>query len=191
MADDTIHLWGIKIWDDTGIYYYTEVDISQDIQHNRPTDSILTYYDKYPYHIHDGAAFYFSGSCSGNFSDNQSGECFEDYNFDEREVKGKVVYNTLYQVGFIKWLHNDHMKYLQLSENFVIPVGILGEVKLNTEHSIDDGYSCTVSFDWEQLADDYSLLEKTSDITTCPLCKNPILPTVNFCPRCKVKVVIE
>ncbi len=32
-------LWGIKIWDDTGHYYYTEVDISQDVQHNRPTSS--------------------------------------------------------------------------------------------------------------------------------------------------------
>lgn len=152
-------LWGIKIWDDTGRYYYTEVDITQNIQHNRPTESVVGYNSQYPFHIHNGIASYFSGSCSGNFSDNKSGDCPEDYNFDYREdSQGNIIYNTKYLTGFIKWLHNDHVKHLQLAETLVIPVGILGEIKWDVEHSIEDGYTTKVSFDWEQLDDEYSLI---------------------------------
>ena len=31
---ETQKLWDIKIWDDTGIYYYTEIYVSTDVQHN-------------------------------------------------------------------------------------------------------------------------------------------------------------
>ena len=180
-------LWGIKIWDDID-YYFTEVDIAQDIQHNRPTESILTYNSKYPYHIHDGKGFYFSGSCTGNFSDNKSGECYEDYNFDYRvDENNNYIYNTKYQKEFVKWLHNDHIKYLQLSEDLVIPVGILGEITWSTERSVDDGYSCKVTFNWEQLADDYAL-DDTDSISYCPSCKFMISPLANYCPNCGTKV---
>ena len=180
-------LWGIKIWDSTGIYYYTEVDTSQDIQHNRPTESQVGLYNKYPFHTHNGEGFYFSGSCSGNFSDNQSGECYEDYNFDYCiDENGNYIYNTVYLVGFMKWLHNDHIKYLQLSENFVIPVGILGEVSTSTEHTIDDGYTCKVSFNWEQLDDDYSLID--SSVKYCPKCNSITAPTAVYCQKCGTKV---
>lgn len=181
-------LWGIKIWDATGNYFYTEVDISTDVQHNRPTGSQVGYNQLYPYHTHNGIASYFSGSCSGNFSDNQSGECYEDYNFDYRvDSHGNYIYNTKYIKSFVKWLHNDLTKQLQLSEDFIIPVGILGEVKWSTDHSVDDGYSCKVSFDWEQIGDDYELTD-SGLITTCPNCQNIIAPTSIYCPKCGTQV---
>ena len=39
--------WGIEIWDATGQHYYTEVNISEDIQHNRTTKSQTKYNSKY------------------------------------------------------------------------------------------------------------------------------------------------
>lgn len=177
-------LWGIKIWDATGNYFYTEVDISQSVQHNRPTSSVIGYNSQYPFHIHDGIASYFSGSCKGNFSENQSGECESDYNFDYRILpNGSYVYNIDYMKTFVKWLHNDLVKHLQLSENLVIPVGILGEVQWETNNSLDDGYSCSVSFNWEQLDDEYSLLD-TDYVSTCSNCGAMVAPTANYCHKC-------
>lgn len=181
-------LWGIKIWDDTGIYYFTEVDISQDLQHNRPTESQIGYNSQFPFHTHNGIASYFSGSCSGNFSDNKSGDCYEDYNFDFRVDKnGNYIYNTKYQTGFIKWMHNDRIKHLQLSEDLVIPVGILGEIGLSAEKSIDDGYSCKVSFSWEQLGEEYSL-DGISAVSYCPSCGIMLAPSAVYCQKCGKKV---
>ena len=142
MADK---LWGIKIWDASG-YYMSEIDISQKGQHNRPTGSEKPINSKCPKHTHNGLTSYWSGTCTANFSDNKSGECKSDYNFGDGNVK--------YVVDFIEWLHNDLVKYLQLSEDFIIPVGILETVTWDVENksTIDDGFSITVSFDWEQLA---------------------------------------
>lgn len=181
-------LWGIKIWDDTGHYYYTEVDISQNIQHNRPTSSQIGLYNKYPFHIHNGEGFYFSGSCSGNFSDNKSGECYEDYSFDYRtDENGNVIYNTKYQAAFIKWMHNDRIKHLQLSEDLVIPVGILEQADWSPERSVDDGYSCKITFNWEQLDDDYSL-DGISMISKCPSCGTMLAMSAVYCHKCGAKV---
>lgn len=181
-------LWGIKIWDSTGIYYYTEVDISTGLQHNRPTESQIGYNRKHPFHTHNGKAFYFSGNCSGNFSDNKSGECYEDYNFDWRvDSNGNYIYNTKYLTGFVKWMHNDHIKYLQLSEDLVIPVGILGEINWDTEKSIDDGYTCKITFNWEQLDDDYAL-DDTDSISYCPSCGEMIAPSAVYCQKCGSKI---
>ena len=181
-------LWGIKIWDDTGIYYFTEVDISPDLQYNRPTESQIGYNVKYPFHTHNGQANYLSGSCSGNFSDNKSGECYSDYNFDYTQDKnGNYIYNTKYQIGFIKWMHNDHIKYLQLSEHLIIPVGILSEINWSTEKSIDDGHTCKISFNWEQLKDEFSLDEK-GYTGFCESCRSMIAPSANYCQMCGAKV---
>ena len=54
---------------------------------------------------------------------------------------------------FIRWLHNDQLKYLQLSPHLIIPVGILDKITWDVDenYTIDDGYSCSISFEWEQL----------------------------------------
>ena len=180
-SDAQNKLYGIKIWDSTGNYFYTEVDVNQSIQHNRPTESQVVYNSKYPYHIHNGKANYFSGTCSGNFSENQ-GECDTDYNFDYRiDGQGNVIYNTIYVATFVKWLHNDRIKHLQLAENFIIPVGILGEVQWGVEHSIEDGETTKVTFNWEQLDDEYSLI---GGVKYCGACGNLIMPTAHYCPIC-------
>lgn len=182
-------LWGIKIWDSTGIYYYTEVNISQSIQNNRPTQSQVGLNSKYPFHTHNGIANYFSGSCSGNFSDNKSGECESDYNFDYRiDRNGNYIYNTKYIAGFVKWLHNDRVKQLQLAETLVIPVGILGEVTWSVDKSIEDGETTQVSFNWEQLDDEYSLIGDSSVIKTCPSCGTMIAPTALYCSQCGASI---
>lgn len=185
MAEKREKLWGIKIWDSED-YYFTEVDISPSVKHNRPTESQIAYNSKNPYHTHNGEPSYLSGSCSGNFSDNKSGDCYEDYNFDENHIGENVVYNTDYQLKFIKWLHNDRTKFLQLSERLVIPVGILGEITWDTEKSVDDGYTCKISFDWEQLAEEF-VLEDTSK-QYCANCNNMISPYMIYCPKCGNKV---
>ena len=180
-SDAQNKLYGIKIWDSTGNYFYTEVDVNQSIQHNRPTESQVVYNSKYPYHIHNGKANYFSGTCSGNFSENQ-GECDTDYNFDYRiDGQGNVIYNTIYVATFVKWLHNDRIKHLQLAENFIIPVGILGEVQWDVEHSIEDGETTKVTFNWEQLDDEYSLI---GGVKYCGACGNLIMPPAHYCPIC-------
>lgn len=137
--------WGIKIWDASG-YYLSEINVDQKIQHKRPTSSNELFNSKFPKHTHNGLPSYWTGSCSANFSDNKSGDCPEDYNFGEGNVK--------YVADFVEWLHNDLVKYLQLSEDFIIPVGILDTVTWDVEsgNTVDDGYAITISFDWEQLA---------------------------------------
>ncbi len=138
--------WGIEIYDATGKHYYTDVNINESIQHNRPTSSQTTYYSKYPYHIHTGKASYYSGSCTATFADNID-ECKYD---NEQAKKMSAEYTT----GIIEWLHNDLVKYLKLSKDFIIPVGILDAVKedIESNSTIDDPYKTTVSFDWEQVA---------------------------------------
>lgn len=181
-------LWGVKIWDETGNYFYTEINISQDLTHNRPTESQIGYNSKYPFHTHNGKAFYFSGSCTGNFSDNKSGDCYGDYNFGWRDTRnGEIIYNTKYQTAFVKWMHNDKTKYLQLSEDLVIPVGILAEIQWQTDTTVDDGYNCKITFNWEQLADDYSL-DETNNLYYCPSCNEMIVPSAVYCQRCGTKV---
>lgn len=185
MAEKRQKLWGIKIWDSVD-YYFTEVDISQSVQNNRPTSSQVAYGSKYPYHTHNGKPNYLSGSCSGNFSDNKSTDCYEEYNFDENHIGEDVVYNVDYQLQFIKWLHNDRTKFLQLSERLVIPVGILGEVQWDTERSVEDGHTCKVSFNWEQIDDEFVLTDTSKH--NCSNCGYMISPNVNFCPKCGTKV---
>ena len=139
--------WGIEIWDATGRHYYTEVNVNEDIQHNRPTSSQTTYNSKYPFHIHNGKASYYSGSCTATFIDNT-----DNCEYDNEKAKEKAAE---YTTNIVEWLHNDLTKYLKLSQDFILPVGILGEVKCSIEsnNTIDDPFDTKVTFEWEQLAD--------------------------------------
>lgn len=137
-------VWGIKLWDDTG-YYLSDLKVKQQVYHNRPTSSTVLFNSKYPKHTHNGMGFYWSGSCTANFSDNKNANCESEYNFGEGNVK--------YMADFIHWLHNDRIKYLQLSPHLIIPVGILDKItwEADENYTIDDGYNCSISFEWEQL----------------------------------------
>lgn len=182
-------LWGIKIWDDTGIYYYTEVNIKQSLSHIVPTEQTNGYNVQYPFVTHNGIANYYQGSASGNFSDNTSGECYEDYNFDGRiDKNGNVIYNVKYINGFIKWLHNRKMKYLQFDEDLVIPVAILQDISWETEKSIADGQDCTITFNWVQQEKEFSLHDGEYTYY-CPDCGTILAPSALYCQKCGHKVV--
>lgn len=188
MAEKREKLWGIKIWGDDGVYYYTEVDISAPLTHYVPTEVTDPYNVKYPWVTHNGIASYYKGSVSGNFSDNQSTECYADYNFDENNVNGQVVYNVKYKDAFVQWLHNRKTKYLQLSEQLVIPIKILDSIQVEPEKSIDDGYTCKESFDWVQVGKQFSL-DETDLNSFCPSCGSVVAPTAIFCQKCGTKLV--
>lgn len=152
---------GTKIWDDTGCYF-TELTINQSLQHNRPVGSQILIYGTYPQHTHNTRARYFSGSCTGNFSDNQSDEvnCESEDDYDDTKPTSESPYNfgngnVKYVYDFIQWLHNDKLKYLQLSPYLVIPVAILDTIQWNVEDeaTIDDGDKIKITFNWEQIAD--------------------------------------
>lgn len=187
MADS---LWGIKIWGDDGRYFYTEVDISQSISHFVPTESTDPYNKRHPWVIHNGIASYYKGRVSGNFSDNQSTECYSDYNFGEHTVNGITYHNVCYMDEFIQWLHNRRTKWLQLSEQFVIPISVMDTIQWETDKSIDDGWGCKVSFDWEQVADAFSLND-TQFNNYCPDCGGIVAPTAYFCQKCGRKLMSE
>ena len=188
MAEETrTHLWGNKLWGDDGVYYYTEIDVSQSITHYVPTESQDPYNSKHPWVIHNGIASYYKGSITGNFSDNQSTECYEEYNFDYYEKDGVTYYNVKYQDAFIQWMHNRKTKYLQISEHLVIPIAVLDSIQWETEHTIDDGFNNKISFDWVQVADAFSIAE-TEYISNCPSCGSIIAPTAVFCQKCGTKV---
>ncbi len=139
--------WGIEIWDATGKHYYTDVNINENIQHNRPTSSQTTYFNRYPYHIHSGLPSYYSGSCTATFADNVN-EC----DYDNEQAKRKAAE---YTANIMEWLHNDLTKYLKLSDDFIVPIGILETVEgeFDSDSTIDDPWETKVSFNWEQLAD--------------------------------------
>lgn len=176
-------LWGIKIWGDDGLFFYTEIDISQSLTHYIPTESTDPYNSRFPWVIHNGIAGYYKGSVSGNFSDNQSSECYTDYNFGEHTVGGITYHNVKYIDRFITWLHNRKTKWLQLSEQLVIPIAVLDTIQWENEKSIDDGYNCKITFDWVQVADTFSLNDKDI-INACPSCGGIVSPTAFFCQRC-------
>lgn len=143
-------LQGVKIWDSSGQYYYTEVDLSESFNYKSKTQSVVTQNSKYPYIIHQGKALYWTGTVSGNFSDNKSGECDNDYNF----------YNLSYKLTFVEFLKNGLTKNIQFnwdeenpSQNFIMPVGIVDDVGVEVETNINQGHSVKVTFNWEQVDD--------------------------------------
>lgn len=187
----TYDFWGIQLWDSTGITYYTEVNVSQDLTHNVPVSVTEGYNAKYPFVVHNGIAFYYSGSCSGNFSDN-TGECLSDYNFgDERiDEKGNHVYNVKYMDGFVKWLDNKRIKYMMLSKHFIIPIKISSPIKWSTDTTIDDGYNCKISFDWVQAGENFSLDDKPL-MLSCPACGHIVAPAAKYCLMCGKRLYEE
>lgn len=183
-------LWGIRIWDDTGISYYTEVEVSQDLEHNVPVEVTVGYNKKFPFVTHNGIAFYYSGSCSGKFANNTD-ECIDDYDFEYRiRENGDYIYNVKYMNGFVKWLDNKHVKYLQLSEQLIIPCNISSPIKWSTETTIDDGYNCSISFDWVQADEDFSL-DEVDLLTFCPYCKHQVAPFAYYCQNCGKQITTD
>ena len=120
-------------------------------------------------------------------ADNQSTECYEDYNFGEHAKDGIIYNNVKYMMEFIHWLHNRQTKYLQFSEDFVIPVQIMSDIQWDTEKSIEDGHTCKVSFDWVQVGKEFSLHEENLN-NRCPSCGGYIAPTAIFCQKCGTRV---
>lgn len=160
---------GIEIWDSTGRYYVSVANINNDMQHNRPTSSNLTYNNKYPFHIHDGMPNYFSGSCTATFMENCTSATFDEIQKIIEEGKQEGVQYccpedvmdaiegeaATFEFSFIEWLHNDHVKYLRIVRDWVFPVGILETIDVNIDDSYtaDDPWNLTITFNWEQLAD--------------------------------------
>ena len=187
----TNDFWGIQLWDSTGISYFTEVNVSQDLTHNVPVDVTEGYNAKYPFVTHNGIAFYYSGSCSGNFSDN-TGECLSDYNFgdDRIDKNGNHIYNVKYIDGFVKWLNNKRIKYMMLSKHFIIPIKISSPIKWSTDTTIDDGYNCKISFDWVQAGENFSLDDKPL-MLSCPACGHIVAPAAKYCLMCGARFYEE
>ena len=142
---DTQKFYGVKITDATGKIYYTEVEVKQDLTHNvdiqvhKPIDS------KFPYGTRISKPFYWSGSISAAFENNQ-GECEHDYKLGD----------TAFRIEFIEWLHNGLVKTLYLSESLILPVFILGEITTEMDNTIDDSVVKT-SFQWIQCGERYSM----------------------------------
>ena len=127
MADDTQKFYGVKLTDATGKVYYTEVNVKQGLTHNINIQTHKPISSKYPHSIIIGKNNYWSGTLSGAFENNQDGECEHDYKLGDAD----------FRIGFVEWLHNGLTKIMTLSENFIIPVTILGEINVELDNTID------------------------------------------------------
>ncbi len=103
-------LWGTKISDDTGKYYYTEVDISQDVQHNRPTSSQIGLYNKYPFHIHKLILSYEAYKNSDDIP--PIGIPTDTYNLVETEINGQTVFILKEDGQFTATFLNNNIVYV-------------------------------------------------------------------------------
>ena len=128
MSDKTQKFYGVKITDDTGLVYYTEVAVKNDLKHTINIQTHIPINSKFPYHTRIGKPSYWSGTITGAFENNKNTECEHDYEFGDTE----------YRINFVEWLHNGLVKTLYLSESFVIPVVILSEISIETDGTIDD-----------------------------------------------------
>lgn len=150
----------VEIWDAEG-HYIARLNISESIQHNRPMSSQLTINSRYPYHIHNGAPFYYSGQCAATFVDNEEDEDEEEEDECEEETVDVDDYTNKegevadFNYEFAEWLHNGLVKSLKYSENKILYVGILETVEITTEQdsTIDDKYNSKVVFHWEEISD--------------------------------------
>lgn len=169
---------GIEIWDDTGLCFYTDVEISEDNTHNRAVDVKVSKNNKFPYAIRDGEASYWTGTINGLWLDNSEGACKEDFNLDT---------STAWIVALAEWLHNGKPKRLKLSEDWIMTVEIQSEVQLNCETSVDVAYNNKLSCSWVQTEERY-----TSDNIKplhCPKCNTTVVPTAVYCQKCGTKLV--
>ena len=90
-------------------------------------------------------------------------------------------------VEFIHWLHDRKTKYLQFSEDFVIPVQIMSDIQWDTEKSIEDGHTCKISFDWVQVGKEFSLHDENLN-NRCSSCGGYVAPTAIFCQKCGTRL---
>lgn len=130
MSDTTQNkqkFYGVRITDDTGLVYYTELAVKQDLKHTTNIQTHIPINSKFPYHIRIGEPSYWSGTITGAF-ENNSGECEHDYEFGDSK----------YRIDFVEWLHNGLVKTLYLSESFIMPVVVLSEISVETDNTIDD-----------------------------------------------------
>lgn len=165
---NTEKFYGVKLTDATGKVYYTEVEVKHDLTHKISVQSHLPIDSKHPYHTRIGKPSYWSGSITGAFENNE-GECEHDYNLGD----------TAWRIEFIEWLHNGLTKTMYLSESFILPVTILGEIGVETDGTIDDPIVKT-TFQWEQCGERiYSAAQ-----LKCPNCNQTIVPITRYCPNC-------
>lgn len=166
---DTEKFYGVKLTDATGKVYYTEVNVKQDLTHNISIQTHKPIDSKFPYSTIIGKQNYWSGTLSGAFENNEDGECEHDYTLGDAD----------FRINFVEWLHNGLTKTMYLSESFILPVTILGEVNVSVDHTIDDP-TADASFSWHQCGERiYS-----ADRLICPNCGQPVVLTTNYCPNC-------
>ena len=144
----------VEIWDGVDTYK-ARLNIDETLQHIRPTASQITLNSKYPYHIHNGKASYFAGSCTATFTDNENkeDECY-DYVTSADDV-------AMFNYKILEWLHNGETKTLRFHKsNEQFKVGILETVEItaNREYTpggnatTNDKYNSAIKFSWEQIA---------------------------------------
>lgn len=137
----------VQLWDGINVYK-ARLNIDETVQHIRPTSSQITMNSKYPFHIHNGKASYFAGSCTATFTDNVD-EC---YVTSEDDV-------TAFNCAILEWLHNDTIKTLRFNNSGTqFQVGILETVEITASseyspgnRSTNDKYNSAIKFSWEQL----------------------------------------
>lgn len=144
MADTIV---GCKISDALGTYW-TEIEVNTSgVKKNRPNTVYEPYNSKYPIVVRNGITNYYSGTVSGNFSNNASGECIDPetgysalYDF----------YDASYKIQFMDWLANGLTKTLWLDDTFILPVQITNEISGSGDYKIEDP-SFKVTFGWVQV----------------------------------------
>lgn len=145
MADTII---GCKISDATATYW-TEVEVnSTGIKKNRPSTVYEPYNSKYPVVIRNGITNYYSGTVSGIFSNNTSGECVDETGYSPLYD----FYDASYKVGFMDWLANGLTKTLYLDDDFILPVQITNEISGSGDYKIEHP-TFKVTFGWVQVGD--------------------------------------
>lgn len=166
---ETEKFYGVKLTDATGKIYYTEVDVKQGLTHNINIQTHKPISSKYPHSIIIGKNNYWSGTLSGAFENNEDGECIHDYSWGDAD----------FRIGFVEWLHNGLTKMMYLSNSFILPITVLGEINVEVDHTIDDPVS-NASFSWHQCGDRIYEAEQL----VCPNCNQQIVPSTKYCPNC-------
>ena len=145
MADIIV---GCKIasMDETTVYW-TEVEVNTaGVKKNRPSTTYEEYNNEFPTVIRNGITNYYSGTVSGNFSDNTSGDCVDENGYSQKYD----FYDATYKIGFMDWLSDGNTKKLWLDDTYVIPVQITNETSGNGDYKISDP-SFKVTFGWVQV----------------------------------------
>lgn len=161
--------YGVKLTDMTGKVYYTEIEIKHSLTHNVNIISHIPIGSKYPHHTTIESASYWSGSITGAFENNTDTACESEYKFGD----------AAFRIEFIEWLHNGLVKTMQLSENFIIPVAIMGTINLSPEKSVDDP-TAEVAFNWEQCGDRIH----DNESLNCSKCGQMLSVSAKYCPNC-------